>query len=78
MARHEHALRVAHRARELRSGMSGSGGRVASGNGHGSHPTDRNSRAPHRDTPYRVASTTAGQWTTGVAHNTTRIFRDER
>lgn len=38
----------------------------------------RSGRGKRRDTPYRVAGTTAGQWSTMVSGNTTRIWRDER
>ena len=39
MARHEHGPRGSQTDGKLRSGMSGSGGRVTSGNGHASLPT---------------------------------------
>lgn len=38
----------------------------------------RNGKGARRDTPYRVAGTTAGQWSTAVSHNTTRLYREER
>lgn len=41
------------------------------------HGVRRGSGA-RRETPYRVAGTTAGQWSTSVSHNTNRIWRDER
>jgi hypothetical protein len=65
-------------APKLHSGSYGNGGRTSSGNGRPSHQTSKHSAPPRVDTPYRVAGTTAGQWTTGVSHNTTRIWREER
>jgi len=38
----------------------------------------RKGRGKNREMPYRVARTTAGQWSTSVSHNTNRIWRDER
>lgn len=62
----------------LHSGMSGNGGRAAPVNGRPSLPADRTSRHARRDIPYRIAGTTAGQWSTDVSHNTTRLYRTER
>ncbi len=58
----------------LRSGQYGNGGRATDA----TPLRARGTRKVRRETPYRVAGTTAGQWTTSVAHNTDRIWRDER
>lgn len=74
MARHIHAPKQS----RLTSGFTGSGGRALPSNGHPDIAPDRNSRHARRDTPYRVAATTAGQWSTSVSRNSTQFYREER
>lgn len=63
---------------KLHSGMTGNGGRFAPNNGHADRTPNRASKRMRRETPYAVVGTTAGQWSTSVAHNTTRVYRVER
>lgn len=63
---------------KLRSGMTGNGGRFAPNNGHADRTANRASKRMRRDTPYRVIGTTAGQYSTDVANNTTHVYRQER
>ena len=72
MARRKHATYGSQSNTELHSGMSGSGGRASAAQ------VSRRGLGGRRDTPYRVAGTTAGSWSTQVSNNTSRIFRDER
>lgn len=53
---------------KLHSGMTGNGGARGARKGTGTN----------RDMPYRVAGTTASAYSTRVAGNTNRIWRDER
>lgn len=68
---------INHPKPKLHSGQAGNGGR-AIGDGQPLAGPRGNRRKRNRDMPYRVIATSAGQWSTSVSHNSTRIYRDER
>jgi hypothetical protein len=63
---------------ELRSSMTGNGGRFAPNNGYPDIAPKATSAHEDKEIPFRVLGTTSGAYSTEVAGNSTVLYRDER